>query len=187
MVRRARRVEGAHRDPVDQDLEILHRGPGVAALGGVEGQCVGARRPALDGLAHRPGPLVTHGCVRMFPWDIEALYKVVPVGTPVTIVNQPYKLGWTEQGLYLEAHPPLATDAPKATDEPSRTDTAEADVPLEGSLTELTRAYVAATQTRRADMRWDVAETVIRSARGLPELITTGPPAVKDVAAANKE
>jgi L,D-transpeptidase ErfK/SrfK len=132
------------------------------------------------------GMRVTHGCVRMFPWDIEALYKVVPIGTPVTIVNQPYKLGWTEQGLYLEAHPPLAKDAPKETDEPSRTDTAEADVPLEGSLTELTRAYVAATQTRRADMRWDLAETVIQSARGLPELITTGPPAVKDVAAANQ-
>ena len=49
------------------------------------------------------GMRVTHGCVRMFPWDIEALYKVVPIGTPVTIVNQPYKLGWTEQGLYLEA------------------------------------------------------------------------------------
>ena len=47
------------------------------------------------------GMRVTHGCMRMFPWDIEALYKVVPVGTPVTIVNQPYKLGWTEQGLYL--------------------------------------------------------------------------------------
>ena len=131
------------------------------------------------------GMRVTHGCVRMFPWDIEALYKVVPIGTPVTIVNQPYKLGWTDQGLYLEAHPPLAKDAPKTTDEPSRTDTAEADVPLEGSLTELTRAYVAATQTRRADMRWDVAETVMQSARGLPELITTAPPAVKDVAAAN--
>jgi L,D-transpeptidase ErfK/SrfK len=133
------------------------------------------------------GMRVTHGCVRMFPWDIEALYKVVPVGTPVTIVNQPYKLGWTEQGLYLEAHPPLSKDAPKETDEPSKTDTAEADVPLEGSLTELTRAYVAATQTRRADMRWDLAETVIQSARGLPELITTGTPAVKDVAAANKD
>jgi L,D-transpeptidase ErfK/SrfK len=131
------------------------------------------------------GMRVTHGCVRMFPWDIEALYKVVPIGTPVTIVNQPYKLGWTEQGLYLEAHPPLAKDAPKGTDEPSRTDTAEADVPLEGSLTELTRAYVAATQTRRADMRWDLAETVIQSARGLPELITTPPPEPKDVAAAN--
>jgi L,D-transpeptidase ErfK/SrfK len=132
------------------------------------------------------GMRVTHGCVRMFPWDIEALYKVVPVGTPVTIVNQPYKLGWTEQGLYLEAHPPLAKDAPKGADEPSRTDTAEADVPLEGSLTELTRAYVAATQTRRADMRWDLAERVIQSARGLPELITKEAPAVKDVAAANQ-
>jgi L,D-transpeptidase ErfK/SrfK len=131
------------------------------------------------------GMRVTHGCMRMFPWDIEALYKVVPIGTPVTIVNQPYKLGWTDQGLYLEAHPPLAKDAPKGTDEPSKNDTAEVDVPLEGSLTELTRAYVAATQTRRADMRWDVAETVIQSARGLPELITTAPPAVKDVAAAN--
>ncbi len=56
------------------------------------------------------GMRVTHGCIRMFPWDIEALYKVVPIGTPVTIVNQPYKLGWTEQGLYLEAHPPLTKD-----------------------------------------------------------------------------
>jgi L,D-transpeptidase ErfK/SrfK len=133
------------------------------------------------------GMRVTHGCVRMFPWDIEALYKVVPIGTPVTIVNQPYKLGWTEQGLYLEAHPLLAPDAPKATDEPSKTDTAEVDVPIEGSLTELTRAYVAATQTRRADMRWDLAETVIQSARGLPELITTAPPAAKEVAAANQD
>jgi len=131
------------------------------------------------------GMRVTHGCIRMFPWDIEALYKVVPIGTPVTIVNQPYKLGWTGQGLYLEAHPPLPKDAPKGTDEPSKTDTAEADAPLEGSLTELTRAYVAATQTRRADMRWDLAETVMQSARGLPELITTAPPAARDVAAAN--
>ena len=130
------------------------------------------------------GMRVTHGCIRMFPWDIEALYKVVPIGTPVTIVNQPYKLGWTEQGLYLEAHPPLVKDAPKG-DEPSRNDTAEVDAPQEGSLTELTRAYVAATQTRRADMRWDVAETVMQSARGLPELITTAAPAAKDVAAAN--
>ena len=35
------------------------------------------------------GMRVTHGCVRMFPEDIEALYKTVPTGTPVNIVNQP--------------------------------------------------------------------------------------------------
>ena len=57
LVRRARGGEGAHRDPVDQDLEVLHARPGVAALGGVEGQYVGARGPAADGLAERAGPL----------------------------------------------------------------------------------------------------------------------------------
>lgn len=124
------------------------------------------------------GMRVTHGCIRMFPWDIETLYKVVPIGTPVTIVNQPYKLGWTPEGLYLEAHPPLLKDSPKATvDEPSRTDKAEpVDVYEEGSLTELTRVYVAATQARRAELRWDLAESVIQSARGLPELISVGAP-----------
>ena len=35
------------------------------------------------------GMRVTHGCIRMFPEDIEALYKTVPVGTAVKIVNQP--------------------------------------------------------------------------------------------------
>jgi L,D-transpeptidase ErfK/SrfK len=135
------------------------------------------------------GMRVTHGCIRMFPWDIEALYKGVPIGTPVTIVNQPYKLGWTAAGLYLEAHPPLAKDLPKTTevvDEPSRSDKAEPNVPEEGSLTELTRVYVAATRVRRAELRWDLAETVLESARGVPELISVvAPAAAKDAAAAN--
>ena len=133
------------------------------------------------------GMRVTHGCIRMFPWDIEALFKGVPIGTPVTIVNQPYKLGWTAAGLYLEAHPPLAKDAPKAVvDEPSRADKAEpVNVNEEGSLTELTRVYVAATQARRAELRWDLAETVIESARGVPELMSGAPAAAKDTAAAN--
>jgi L,D-transpeptidase ErfK/SrfK len=124
----------------------------------------------------------------MFPWDIAALYKAVPIGTPVTIVNQPYKLGWTAAGLYLEAHPPLAKDSTKTTeviDEPSKTDKAEPVLPQAGSLTELTRVYVAATQVRRAEMRWDLAETVIEFARGVPELISVAPDAVKDAAAAN--
>ena len=84
------------------------------------------------------GMRVTHGCIRMFPEDIEALFKTVPAGTPVMIVNQPYKLGWTADGLYLEAHPPLAKSPAGETDEvdePSSADTAEAEPVLaEGSL-----------------------------------------------------
>jgi L,D-transpeptidase ErfK/SrfK len=53
------------------------------------------------------GMQITHGCVRMYPEDIEALYNSVPVGTPVYIVKQPVKVGWLNNTLYIEAHPDL--------------------------------------------------------------------------------
>jgi L,D-transpeptidase ErfK/SrfK len=53
------------------------------------------------------GMQITHGCVRMYPEDIEALYELVAVGTPVYIVKQPIKVGWLNNVLYLEAHPDL--------------------------------------------------------------------------------
>jgi L,D-transpeptidase ErfK/SrfK len=56
------------------------------------------------------GMRVTHGCVRMYPEDIEVLFPQVPVGTPVQIVNQPVKLGWLSDTLFIEIHPPLEED-----------------------------------------------------------------------------
>jgi L,D-transpeptidase ErfK/SrfK len=53
------------------------------------------------------GMQITHGCVRMYPEDIEALYNGAPVGTPVYIVKQPIKVGWLNNILYVEAHPDL--------------------------------------------------------------------------------
>lgn len=53
------------------------------------------------------GMRVSHGCIRMFPEDIQYLFPKIPVGTPVHIVNEPYKLGWKDGVLYLEAHRPL--------------------------------------------------------------------------------
>ncbi|TVQ87743.1 MAG: hypothetical protein EA400_10610 [Chromatiaceae bacterium] len=44
------------------------------------------------------------GCTRMFPEDIERLYQQVPVGTTVRIVDQPYKVGWQGNRLYLEVN-----------------------------------------------------------------------------------
>ena len=54
------------------------------------------------------GMTVSHGCVRLYPEDIESLFEQVAVGTPVYIVNQPYKVGWHEGVLYLQAYPPLS-------------------------------------------------------------------------------
>lgn len=56
------------------------------------------------------GMRVTHGCVRMYPEDIENLFERLPVGTSVRIVNQPVKAGWFAGVLYLESHPPLQED-----------------------------------------------------------------------------
>ncbi len=53
------------------------------------------------------GMQVSHGCVRLYPEDIEALYTRVTVNTPVYIVKQPIKVGWLDSTLYLEAHPGL--------------------------------------------------------------------------------
>jgi L,D-transpeptidase ErfK/SrfK len=53
------------------------------------------------------GMRVTHGCVRMYPEDIEILFPSVPVGTPVQIVDQPIKIGWLFDTLFIEVHPPL--------------------------------------------------------------------------------
>ena len=53
------------------------------------------------------GMQITHGCVRMYPADVEELYDLVSVGTPVYIVKQPIKVGWLNNVLYVEAHPDL--------------------------------------------------------------------------------
>ena len=53
------------------------------------------------------GMQVTHGCIRMYPVDIEHLAHKVKNGTKVYIVNQRYKAGWQDGVLYLEVHPPL--------------------------------------------------------------------------------
>lgn len=53
------------------------------------------------------GMRVSHGCIRMYPEDIKKLFPRIKVGTPVYIVNQIIKVGWSHQTLYIEVHPNL--------------------------------------------------------------------------------
>ena len=57
------------------------------------------------------GMRVTHGCIRLLPEHIEELFARVAVRTPVYIVNQPVKVGWFGETLFIEVHPPLEEDA----------------------------------------------------------------------------
>ncbi|MGR8930939.1 MAG: L,D-transpeptidase family protein [Gammaproteobacteria bacterium] len=53
------------------------------------------------------GMRVSHGCMRMYPADIEQFFPTVKVGTQVNIVNQPVKVGWYRDTLYMEVYPDL--------------------------------------------------------------------------------
>jgi|AntRauTorcE11897_2_1112592.scaffolds.fasta_scaffold02125_7 L,D-transpeptidase ErfK/SrfK len=47
----------------------------------------------------------SHGCIRLYPEDISVLFNLVSVGTPVTVVDQSYKMGWYKNTLLLEVTP----------------------------------------------------------------------------------
>jgi L,D-transpeptidase ErfK/SrfK len=64
----------------------------------------GTNKPAGVGMRS------SHGCVRLYPEDIEALFERVAKGTRVRFVNQPVLAGWRDGTLYLEVHPALAEE-----------------------------------------------------------------------------
>jgi L,D-transpeptidase ErfK/SrfK len=64
----------------------------------------GTNKPAGVGMRS------SHGCLRLYPEDIEALFQRVTRGTSVRLVNQPVLAGWRDGQLYLEVHPPLAEE-----------------------------------------------------------------------------
>jgi L,D-transpeptidase ErfK/SrfK len=109
----------------------------------------GTNNPLAVGMA------VTHGCMRMYPEDIEALYKIVPVGTKVRIVNEPVKVAFVNGELLLEVHPPV--DAEGQTIEP--------DLDLFSKLLD------QALGPTIAAVNWDLAREVMTSANGLPTVV----------------
>ena len=51
------------------------------------------------------GRRVSHGCIRMYPEDIAAIFNEIKVGTKVTVTDQEAKLSWSGSQIYLEVHP----------------------------------------------------------------------------------
>ncbi len=51
------------------------------------------------------GRRVSSGCLRMYNHDVKKLYDEVPVGTKVTVIDQPVKTAWVNDVFYIEAHP----------------------------------------------------------------------------------
>ncbi len=58
------------------------------------------------------GKLVSSGCIRLQSQDIEELFNHTTIGDKVRIIHYPYKLGWNDGMLYIEAHIPVNMSDP---------------------------------------------------------------------------
>ncbi len=102
------------------------------------------------------GMRVSHGCVRLYPENIELLYSLVGLGEPVTIVNQPYLMGQLGGELYFEGHRPLEDDTVSPAEHLTEHLTAVVD-----------RSDASMSDAARAALRAQ-AETVAADASGVP-------------------
>lgn len=53
------------------------------------------------------GMQTSHGCVRLYPEDIEPFFEKVAVGTEGEFVDQPVKVGARDGVVYVEVHPAI--------------------------------------------------------------------------------
>lgn len=51
------------------------------------------------------GKRASHGCIRLYPEDIEKLFAAVKLGAKVMVIDKAYKLGWQGNKLFLELLP----------------------------------------------------------------------------------
>jgi L,D-transpeptidase ErfK/SrfK len=103
----------------------------------------------------------SHGCMRMYPEDIEKLFYMVPDGMQVRVVNQPYLFGWHERQLYLQAYTVLEDD-PR--------DWQHAQQKL------LSKGLAAHIQKSLKDsgtlIDWDSVDAITHTPRGVPVAVT---------------
>ncbi|MEM9403992.1 MAG: L,D-transpeptidase family protein [Pseudomonadota bacterium] len=134
---------------------------------GIPGYLIhGTNRPAGVGMR------VTHGCIRMFPEDIEFLFDRIPVNTTVRIINEPVKVGWDGERLVVEVHETLES-APAENAEAALVEEGAAIEelvlpPARDAMTDLTTQFVAATRERPGELDWTAAQQLLDAPTGIP-------------------
>lgn len=100
------------------------------------------------------GMRVSHGCFRMLNHNVLELAKMVPVGTKVRIINEPYKFGVSGGKVYLEAHAPL--------DDTGETSVVDKHAQVINTL--LKRNDLGGEQS----LDWEVVREVVAAEDGIP-------------------
>ena len=101
------------------------------------------------------GMRVSHGCIRLYPEDIEELFSQVSLKTPVNIINQPYKIGIRKNTIYLEVHPYLDEDAEQ----------------YDNNLTSVVALIIELAEDQKYELDWEAAYAAIKNPTGVPVAI----------------
>jgi L,D-transpeptidase ErfK/SrfK len=109
----------------------------------------GTNNPLAVGMA------ITHGCIRMYPENVAALFATVPMGTKVWLINDPVKVAYVDGDLLVEAHPPVDGEG----------QTVAPDLEL------LSRQLDRALGDSTAAIHWDFARQALQAATGLPTVV----------------
>ncbi|KXU37310.1 hypothetical protein AXE65_03715 [Ventosimonas gracilis] len=104
------------------------------------------------------GMRVSHGCFRMLNPNVLELASMVKVGTPVRIIDMPYKIGKSGGQFYLEAHAPLVDD------EQQRQSAEQQQTLLLNTLLQQD-ALVHNGQVR---LDWQIVQKILADAAGVP-------------------
>ncbi len=123
----------------------------------------GTNKPAGVGLRS------SHGCIRLYPEDIEQFFNTVPIGTEVRVVNQPCVFGWRDGQLFMQPFDVLEDDS---------RDWKKAQKKL------LTRSLAARLQQHHDQVDWDRVGALAREPRGVPVPITGADTGLEQVLAA---
>lgn len=114
------------------------------------------------------GMQISHGCVQMYPEDIEVLFKKVSVGTPVRIVHDPYLTAWNDNMLYLEANEPLEKWS-------------NSKLQLKKQVSKELRKLA---KQHNATVDWDKVDRIIQRADGIPTPVLANSHDVADLSKA---
>jgi L,D-transpeptidase ErfK/SrfK len=101
------------------------------------------------------GMAVTHGCLRMYPEDVERLFQAVSVGTPVALINEPIKISRVENEIWLEVHPPVDAQGQR----------------VEPNIEEFERRLDQLLGPTQTAIHWEIALVALREASGIPRVI----------------
>ena len=127
----------------------------------------GTNKPAGVGLRS------SHGCIRLYPEDIEQFFNMVPLSTQVRVVNQPFLFGWREGQLYMQPYDVLEDDTRDWTKAQKKLLTASLAARLQQQL-----------KSHHEQVDWSLVSSLTQQPRGVPVPITASDASVAQILAA---